>query len=111
EGEKMMAGATHSVGDNTGVSQDFMGTLLSFMEDHESDGTIFVGPTGTAKSALAKAMGNEANVPTVFLDLGAMKNSLVGASEHRIRYALEIIEALSHGKAFFIMTSNNISKI
>lgn len=111
EGEKAMAGATHATGDNTGVSQDFMGTLLSYMEDHESDGTIFVGPTGTAKSALAKAMGNEAKVPTVFLDLGAMKNSLLGASEHRLRYALKIVDSLSHGSAFFIMTSNNISKI
>lgn len=111
EGEKMMAGATHAVGDNTGVSQDFMGTLLSYMEDNESDGTIFVGPTGTAKSALAKAMGNEAKVPTVFLDLGAMKNSLLGASEHRLRYALKIIDSIGHGQVFFIMTSNNISKI
>lgn len=111
EGEKMMAGATHSVGDNTGISQDFMGTLLTYMEDHESDGTIFVGPTGTAKSALAKAMGNEADVPTVFLDLGSMKNSLVGASEHRLRYALKVIDTIGHGKAFFIMTSNNIDKI
>lgn len=111
EGEKAMAGATHSVGDNTGISQDFMGTLLSYMEDNESDGAIFVGPTGTAKSAMAKAMGNEAKVPTVFLDLGAMKNSLVGASEHRLRYALKIIDAIGHGQVFFIMTSNNISKI
>lgn len=111
EGEKAMAGATHSVGDNTGISQDYMGTLLSYMEDNESDGTIFVGPTGTAKSALAKAMGNEAGIPTVFLDLGGMKNSLVGASEQRLRYALQIIDTLGHGNVFFIMTSNNISKI
>jgi len=111
EGEKAMAGATHSLGDNTGISQDFMGTLLTYMEDNESDGAIFVGPTGTAKSALAKAMGNEAKIPTVYLDLGAMKNSLVGASEHRLRYALKIINSLGNGQVFFIMTSNNISMI
>ena len=56
-------------------------------------------------------MGNEAMKPTVFLDLGGMKNSLVGASEHRLRYALKIIESLGQGRVFFIMTSNNISQI
>lgn len=111
EGEKAMAGATHEIGDNTGISQDFMGTLLTYMEDNECDGMILVGPTGTAKSAMAKAMGNEAQVPTVFLDLGGMKSSLVGASESRLRYALKVIDSIAHGRAFFIMTSNNISKI
>lgn len=111
EGEKAMAGATHAIGDNTGIAQDQMGALLTYMEDNETDGVIFVGPTGTAKTAMAKVMGNEATVPTVFLDLGAMKSSLVGASEHRLRYALKIIDSIGHGQVFFIMTSNNISKI
>lgn len=111
EGEKAFAGATHSLGDNTGVSQDFMGTLLTYMDSNECDGAIFVGPSGTAKSALAKAAGNESKVPTVFLDLGGMKTSLLGASEHRLRYALQTIHALGKGRVFFIMTSNNVGQM
>lgn len=54
--EKAMGGG----GDTSGVSQSLTGTLLSFMQDTDSNGCIFVGPPGAAKSAIAKAMGNEA---------------------------------------------------
>lgn len=108
EGEKMFAGATHSIGDNTGVSQDFLGTLLSYMEDHEADGVIFVGPPGTAKSAMAKTTGNEGKIPTVILDMGGMKTSALGESESRIREAFKVINSIGNGKVFFVMTCNKI---
>lgn len=108
EGEKMFAGATNAVGDNTGISQDFLGTTLSYMEDTEADGVIFIGPPGTAKSAIAKATGNEGNIPTITLDMGSMKDSLVGASEARIRDAFKVIDAVGGGRAFFVMTCNKI---
>lgn len=108
EGEKMFAGATGPIGDSSGVSQDFLGTTLSYMEDNECDGAIFVGPPGAAKSAIAKAMGNEAEVPTIMLDLGGMKGSLVGQSESQLREAFKVISAVGGGKAYFIMTCNKI---
>lgn len=111
EGEKLFAGATGSVGDSSGVAQDQLASMLSYMEDNESDGAIFYGPPGAAKSAIAKATGNEAGVPTIMFDLGGMKGSLVGKSEAQVRNALKVITAVGGGKAFFIMTCNQIVEL
>ena len=108
EGEKMFAGATGDANDSSGVAQDQLGTTLSKMEDNEWDGAIFYGPPGAAKSAIAKATGNEAGVPTIMLDLGGLKGGLVGKSEAQLRNAYKVIEAVGGGKAFFIMTCNKI---
>lgn len=108
EGEKMFAGAMGEAGDSSGVSQDFLGTTLSYMEDNEADGAIFYGPPGAAKSAIAKAAGNEAGIPTIMLDMGEMKGGLVGKSEAQIRQAFKVISAVGGGRAFFVMTCNKI---
>lgn len=106
--EKAMAG---SKGDTSGVSQDFLGTLLSHMEDHRCYGMVFLGPPGCAKSAVAKAAGNEAGIPTVRLDLGGMKGSLVGQSEQQLRQALKVITAVSSDKSLWIATSNSVANL
>lgn len=106
EGEKMFAGATHEIGDNTGIAQDSLMTTLTYMEDHEADGVILVGPPGAAKSAVAKSMGNEAGVPTIMLDFGGMRAGIVGESERKLRDAYKIIDAVGGGRAYFIMTCN-----
>ena len=106
--EKAFAG---SGTDSSGVSQDQLGSILSFMQDKEVDGMIFVGPPGAAKSAIAKAAGNSANIPTISFDLGAMKNSLVGKSGEQTRKALQVIEAISKGRVLFIATCNNITTL
>lgn len=103
--EKAMAG---SQTDTSGVSQDYLRNLLTWMQDKEALGTIFVGPPGTSKSMMAKAAGNEAGIPTIALDLGGMKGSLVGESERALRTALAVIEAVSQGQVLFIATSNSI---
>lgn len=106
--EKAMGGAK---GDMSGVAQDQLGSLLSYMQDNASAGVIFIGPPGAAKSAIAKSAGNEAGIPTIQLDLGAMKGSLVGQSEHQLRAALKRITAVSNGKALFIATCNSIAEL
>lgn len=111
EGEKMFAGSFSGVGDNTGVSQDILATTLQYMEDNSCDGSIFVGPPGAAKSAIAKAVGNEAKIPTIVLDMGEVKDSTVGSSERRIREAYKVIDAVSNGRAYFIMTCNKESML
>lgn len=103
--EKAFAG---SGSDSSGVSQDQLGAILSFMQDKEVDGMIFIGPPGAAKSAVAKAAGNTGNIPTVSFDLGAMKNSLVGKSGEQTRQALKVIDAISQGRTLFIATCNSI---
>jgi hypothetical protein len=97
--------------DLSGVKTEMTGTMLSEMEDRQYDGAIFIGPPGAAKSALAKAVGNTAGVPTIAFDLGAMQSSLVGASGERLRQALAIVLAVSQGKAVFIATCNSISSL
>jgi hypothetical protein len=106
--EKAFAG---SGSDSSGVSQDQLGAILSFMQDEEVDGMIFIGPPGAAKSAMAKATGNEGNVPTVGFDLGAMKNALVGKSGEQTRQALKVIKSISQGRMLFIATCNNITSL
>lgn len=103
--EKSMAG---NRSDSSGVSQDYLRTLLTFMQDKDAAGVIFIGPPGSGKSAVAKSTGNEAEIPTVALDLGGMKGSLVGESEQRLRTALQVIDAISQGRTLFIATCNSI---
>src|SRR5581483_6331163 len=82
--EKVIDGNTGYRGDG-GVSADQLGCVLTNMEDNGWTGAIAVGPPGAGKSVIAKATGNTFNVPCIRMDLGAMKNSLVGASEQQIR--------------------------
>lgn len=103
--EKALAGSSS---DSSGVSQSFLGTLLSWMQDHEAQGCLFLGPPGAAKSALAKAVGNTAGIPTISFDLGGMKSSLVGESEARLRAALNVVSAVSQGRALFLATCNSL---
>jgi len=106
--EKMLGGAS---GDLSGVTQDQLGAILTYMQDHQSTGMIFIGPPGAAKSAIAKAAGNDGGVPTIQVDLGAAKGSLVGQSEQQLRNALKVITAVSNGRALWIATCNSIADL
>ncbi len=81
------------------------------MQDREAEGALFLGPPGAAKSAVAKATGNEAGIPTIAFDLGAMQSSLVGSSGERLRAALQIVDAVSHGRSLWIATCNSIGSL
>lgn len=107
--EKGLAGS--GGGDLSGTSQSHLGYLLSYMQDQAATGAIFYGHPGAAKSALAKAIGNEAECPTVQLDLGALKGGIVGESESRMREALAVITAISGGRPMFIATCNGIATL
>jgi hypothetical protein len=105
--EKMLSGS----GDTSGVSQDQLGTLLSYMQDNKCIGVLLVGHPGGGKSAIAKATGNEAGVPTIKLDLGAAKGSLVGQSEQQLRTALKVVSAVSGGSSLWIATCNSLASL
>lgn len=106
--EKALGGIA---GDTSGTSQDQLGVLLTEMQNKKAQGLMFVGHPGSAKSMVAKAMGNSAGIVTIQLDLGAMKGSLVGDSEKNIRAAMKVIEAVSQGRALYIATCNKIESI
>ena len=97
--------------DLSGVKTEMAGTLLTWMQDHEAEGTIFLGPPGAAKSAVGKATGNTAGVPTIAFDLSAMQDSLVGASGERLRAALQVVDAVSQGRSLWIATCNSITSL
>lgn len=97
--------------DTSGTKTEMTGTILSWMQDREADGLIFIGPPGAAKSAVAKATGNSAQIPTIAFDLSAMQNSLIGASGERLRAALSVIDAISQGRSLWIATCNAITTL
>jgi SpoVK/Ycf46/Vps4 family AAA+-type ATPase len=93
------------------VKTEMTGTILTYMQDREADGAVFIGPPGAAKSAAAKATGGTAGIPTIAFDLPAMESSLVGASTERLRTALQIIDAVSQGRMLFIATCDSIASL
>lgn len=105
--EKMLSGGD----DSSGVSQDQLGTLLTYMQDQNAIGTIFLGPPGSAKSMVAKAAGSEAGIPTIQLDLGGVKGQYVGQSEKNLRNALKVVTSVSNKRALFIATCNSIGSL
>lgn len=111
--EKQFAGlgGQNTSGDSSGTTQDQLNCLLQEMQNKGYRGFLFVGPPGAAKSALAKAAGNEAAIPTIGFDLGAAKGSLVGESEAKMREALKVVETVSQGAALFIATCNSITQL
>ena len=97
--------------DTSGVSQGLLQQLLTYMNDNDATGLLLIGPPGTSKSLFAKATGNEGGVPTIALDLGGMKGSLVGESEQALRTALKVCDAVTQKRALFIGTCNSIGAL
>lgn len=104
--EKQMSGATGPVGDSSGTSQDQLGVLLTMMQDNNISGWLEFGPPGAAKTAFAKALSTELEVPLLMCDLGGMKSSMVGSSEQRIRAAMDVFLSVSNGRGMIIGTCN-----
>lgn len=59
-------------------------------------GILLVGVPGTGKSLSARAVASMLKFPLVRMDIGALKNSLVGESERRIRECTKIIDAFGN---------------
>lgn len=106
--EKAMSGVQ---GDTSGVSQEMLGTQLTWMQEKQVNGMLLVGPPGAAKSAFAKALGNTGGIPTIVFDLSGMKGSLVGESGRNLRNALKVVDAVAQGRALVIATCNSIAQL
>ena len=82
-----------------------LGNLKSFIENRarafspenehlpRPKGVLLVGIPGTGKSLSCKATASILGWPLIKLDIGGLKNSLVGESERRMRQATQIIDA------------------
>lgn len=58
-------------------------------------GIVLVGPPGTAKSMMAKAIGDIYDCPTMRLSIGACMHELIGRSERILREAIYRAEAIA----------------
>lgn len=63
-------------------------------------GVLLVGPPGTGKSLCCKAAASILGWPLIRLDIGALKGSLVGESEKKIRQATKVIESFGECVVF-----------
>jgi hypothetical protein len=109
--EKSLAGASGPIGDTSGTSQDALGVILREMEDNGWAGMIEVGPPGSGKSEFSKKMGRTFGVPSLELDLGATKGSLVGQSEENIRTAMKVIKAIAGTACYVLGTCNKLESL
>ena len=112
--EKAFAGSGYGnggLGDSSGTSQSIMQYLLTWMQEQNATGLIALGPAGSGKSLSSVAMGSAGKVPTITLDLGAVKGSLVGESEKNCRRALDTIKALAGARTFWIGTCNSLGAL
>jgi hypothetical protein len=108
EGSDAMAMAEH---DTSGVQQDQQRVLLTAMENKGWKGMIMTGVAGAGKSALSRAVGNEFDVPTIELDLGALEAGIVGESQQHVRHAIDVIDRVGRGSAFFLFTCNTLKGV
>jgi SpoVK/Ycf46/Vps4 family AAA+-type ATPase len=58
-------------------------------------GVLTVGPPGTGKSLLAKAVASVFQLPLVIMDISAVFDRFVGNSEGKMRSALALIDAMA----------------
>ena len=105
------AGATGSVADNTGVSQDQLGVFLRSMEENKWCGLIAAGGPGTGKSLSSICAGNTFGARTLVLDLGSTKASLVGESERRIRQVMAVLKSIGGDRVCFMATCNRLDTL
>jgi len=62
--------------------------------DKYPKGIILLGPPGTAKSTMARCVSNMLGVLMAAVDIGSVKEGIVGATEGRIRRVFQILNAM-----------------
>ena len=98
--------------DTSGVSQGQRGTILTWTQERRHPGFLVIGPPGTGKSMLARALGATARVPTVTLDIRGTQGSLVGESERNLRNALRVLDGIARpGRLLMVATCNKLASL
>lgn len=95
--------------DSNGLGADILGHMCTKMQDNGWTGSIFYGHAGTGKTQLAKVIGNQAGVPTIYVDIGAMFGGIVGDTQSAARNTFKVLEAMGGDGVLFLATCNEIS--
>tara|TARA_R110000751_G_C13762042_1_gene479314 strand:+ start:411 stop:1877 length:1467 start_codon:yes stop_codon:yes gene_type:complete len=103
--------AISGLNDSTGVNKAQLGAMLKWMQNKDIDGGMLIGVAGSGKSAIGKAIGNEAQCPTIEFDLDGMKGSLVGSSEANLRAAMATVDAIGQDRILIVATCNAMGEI
>jgi hypothetical protein len=74
------------------------GMLLNGPE--RARGILLIGPPGTGKTMLARAVGSLVKLPVVEFRISALMNSLLGETERRFAQAFATLEAMSPNVVF-----------
>lgn len=101
-------------GDNTGVSQEFHGALLSLIEDLEIPCILGYGVWGVGKTLLAKAARNHArggSIPLLKASLSQMKSGIVGSSMGNFKSATNVVLGVSDYRPLFYFTCNSMEPL
>jgi hypothetical protein len=93
---------------DVGVLETFDIQMAAPANNFATAGGLIVHNSG--KSLCSLALGAVLGAPTVTLDIGALKGSLVGQSEANTRAALKALESLA-SRVFFLATCNGIESL
>ena len=89
------------------IGLDNLMEYLAVHKDHmrmtgngRARGVLLVGPPGTGKTMLARAVGNVVGLPVVEFRISSLMNSLLGETERRFAQAFATLEALAPSVVF-----------
>ena len=97
--------------DLSGVTTKQTGSFLTWTQEKQVDGLLFIGVAGGGKSMLAKWAASVAGIPCIIWDIAGTQSSLVGSTEERQRAVFAVIDAISQGDVLMIATCNSIGQM
>lgn len=99
--ELMPSGTMDDIGGLVGLKEWVLKRADCFTPEAEAfgvdrpKGCALIGPPGTGKSAVGKAIASSLHVPLIRFDVSRVFNSLVGSSEARVREALKLLDVMA----------------